>query len=60
LTIIILLKGGIEGLREKLDAEIARSMIAKEHYAIVETEMERLGAEDVPPLPGYSVFQGFS
>ncbi len=34
--------GGVEGLREKLDAEIARSLIAQENIAIVETEVERL------------------
>ena len=40
-------------MREKLDEEIARSIVAKERNAIVESEVEQLGQELVPPLPDH-------
>ena len=46
------LAAGVEGLREKLDAEIARSLIAQENVAIVQTEIERHEGDDaLPSLP---------
>ncbi len=38
-------------MREKLDLEIARSIVAREKIAIVETELEQLGEELSPALP---------
>ena len=45
--------GGIEGLREKLDAEIARSIIAQENIAIVESEVDAVDGELRPALPDH-------
>ena len=46
------LAAGVEGLREKLDAEIVRSLIAQENVAIVQTEIERHEGDDaLPSLP---------
>ena len=38
-------------MREKLDFEIARSIVAREKIAIVESEVKQLGEDFVPELP---------
>ena len=46
------LAAGVERLREKLDAEIVRSLIAQENVAIVQTEIEHHEGDDaLPSLP---------